>query len=214
MASSQYDRVLGFDGVPRGDRRWTPARASLGVILLLSSSPLFAGNIEGSSPLPVRGPSVSQPALTVEDLSAFLEPALNMQLALFGIPGAAVAVVQGDKTLYLGGFGKANLASNEPVSAQETLFRTGSVSKLVTWTAVIQLVEQAKLDLHRNVNQYLDSFQVPATYPAPITLAHLMTHTTGFEDRGFGFYARSESDLVPLGRLSRFKDAGEDLRAG
>ena len=62
-----------------------------------------------------------------------------------------------------------------------------SVSKLVTWTAVMQLVEQGKLDLHTDVNQYLDTLQIPATHPAPITLTHLMTHTGGFEDRGFGF---------------------------
>jgi CubicO group peptidase (beta-lactamase class C family) len=95
--------------------------------------------------------------LTVEGLSAFLEPALKMQLALSGIPGAAVAVVQGDRTLYLRGLGKADLAGKESVSARETLFRTGSVSKLVTWTAVMQLVEQGKLNLHADVNRYLDA---------------------------------------------------------
>ncbi|MEA3276035.1 MAG: serine hydrolase domain-containing protein [Pseudomonadota bacterium] len=104
--------------------------------------------------------------MTVEELGAFLEPTLTMQLALFGIPGAAVAVVQGDRTLYLGGLGKADLASDEPTSARETLFRTGSVSKLVTWTAVMQHVEQGKLDLHADVNRYLDAFQIPAT-PSP-----------------------------------------------
>jgi CubicO group peptidase (beta-lactamase class C family) len=155
--------------MPRGDRRCTLARAALGVILLLSSSALYPSNNEGSNPIPTRGPSVSQSALTVEDLSTFLERALKTQLALFEIPGAAVAVVKGDKTLYLGGFGKANLASNEPVSAQETLFRTGSVSKLVTWTAVMQLIEQGLLDLHADVNRYLDALQIPATYRKPVT---------------------------------------------
>ena len=85
--------------MPRGDRRWTPARAALGVILLLSSSALFPGNKERSNLLPAQGPSVSHSALTVEDLSAFLESALNMQLALFGIPGA---VVQGDSAAWQG----------------------------------------------------------------------------------------------------------------
>jgi hypothetical protein len=99
--------------MPRGDRRWSTARAALAVILLLVSSALYPGNKEGSNPLPTREPSANQFAVTVEDLSTFLEPALNMQRALFGIPGAAVAVVQGEKTLYLGGFGKANLASSE-----------------------------------------------------------------------------------------------------
>jgi hypothetical protein len=72
--------------MPRGDRRWSPARDALAVILLLASSALFPGNKEGFNPLPAQGPSASQFAVTVEDLSAFLEPALNMQLALFGIP--------------------------------------------------------------------------------------------------------------------------------
>ena len=185
--------------MPRGDRRWTNAHAALALILLLASSALFPGNQEGTNPLPpVQGSSGAQSALTLEELSTFLEPALRMQLALFGIPGAAVAVVQGNKTLYLGGLGKADLASGEPVSARKTLFRTGSVSKLVTWTAVMQLVEQGKLDLHANINRYLDAFQVPAPLPEPVTLAHLLTHTAEFEDRGFGFYARSEAGLMPL----------------
>jgi CubicO group peptidase (beta-lactamase class C family) len=147
----------------------------------------------------MQGSSVHQWALRAGQVPAFFDRLLRSQLALDGIPGAVVALVLGDETLYLGGFGKADLASGEPVSAQETLFRTGSVSKLVTWTAVMQLVERGLLDLHADVNRYLDAFQIPATYPKPVTLAHLLTHTAGFEDRGFGFYARSEADLVPLG---------------
>ncbi len=139
--------------MPRGERRWANARAALAVILLLASSALFPGNAGGFSPPPAQGLPANQSALGEEDVSAFLEHALNIQLALFGIPGAAVAVVQGDKILYLGGFGKADLAGDELSSAQETLFRTGSISKLVTWTAVMQLIEQGKLDLHTNVNQ-------------------------------------------------------------
>ena len=63
----------------------------------------------------------------------------------------------------------------------------------------MQLVERARLDLHADVNRYLDAFRIPAAYPEPVTLAHLLTHTAGFEDRGIGFYARGEGDLVPLG---------------
>ena len=62
----------------------------------------------------------------------------------------------------------------------------------------MQLVEQGGLDLDRDVNDYLPGLRIPATYPRPITLAHLMTHTAGFEERAFGFYARSAADLVPL----------------
>jgi CubicO group peptidase (beta-lactamase class C family) len=62
----------------------------------------------------------------------------------------------------------------------------------------MQLVAQGKLVLHTDVNHYLD-FQVPATYPQPVTLAHLLTHTPGFEEHHFGSYARSAGHLLPLG---------------
>ena len=63
-----------------------------------------------------------------------------------------------------------------------TLFRPGSVSKLFTWTAVMQLVEQGKLDLDADVNKYLD-FKIPTRDGKPITLRNIMTHTAGFEER-------------------------------
>jgi CubicO group peptidase (beta-lactamase class C family) len=173
--------------------------SALSAAVLFASAPVPASTAEAFSPPPTQGQSASQSAPRAGQVPAFFDRLLRSQLALDGIPGAVVALVQGDETLYLGGFGKADLASGEPVSAQETLFRTGSVSKLVTWTAVMQLVERGRLDLHADVNRYLDAFQIPATYPEPVTLARLITHTAGFEDRGFGFYARSEADLVPLG---------------
>jgi CubicO group peptidase (beta-lactamase class C family) len=172
--------------------------SALSAAVLFAASAVPASGAEAFSPPPTQGPSAYQAALRAGQVPAFFDRLLRSQLALDGIPGAVVALVQGDETLYLGGFGKADLASGEPVSAQETLFRTGSVSKLVTWTAVMQLVERGRLDLHADVNRYLDAFQIPATYPKHVTLAHLLTHTAGFEDRGFGFYARSEADLVPL----------------
>jgi len=131
-------------------------------------------------------------------IGPLLDRFLNTQLALERIPGAVVALVKGDKVLHLGGYGMADIASSGQVSAEATLFRTGSVSKVFTWTAVMQLIEQGSLDLRADVNQYLSTFQIPPTYPEPITLAHLLTHTAGFEDRAFGFYARSPEGLLPL----------------
>jgi CubicO group peptidase (beta-lactamase class C family) len=173
--------------------------SALSAAVLFTSTAVPASTAEAFSPPPMQKPSVHQWAPRAGQVSAFFDRLLRSQLAVHGIPGAVVALVQGDETLYLGGFGKADLASGEPASAQETLFRTGSVSKLITWTALMQLVEQGVLDLHADVNRHLDAFHIPATYPEPVTPAHLLTHTAGFEDRGFGFYARSEADLVPLG---------------
>ena len=81
------------------------------------------------------------------------------------------------------------------------MFRIGSVSKLFTWTAVMQLVEQGKLDLDADVNTYLTEFKIPETYPEPITLKHLLAHTPGFEDHVLGLFAHGPDKLEPLGKI-------------
>ena len=132
-------------------------------------------------------------------LAKLIDEVITTQRFLDDIPGASVAVVRDGETRHLGGYGYADTQRSIPVSADHTLFGTGSVSKLFTWTAVMQLVEQGRLALDRDINSYLDGFQIPATWPQPVTLAHLLTHTAGFEDRNIGFYARHPGDLVPLG---------------
>jgi CubicO group peptidase (beta-lactamase class C family) len=124
---------------------------------------------------------------------------MNAQLAAYRFPGAQVAVVRGDQILFLKGYGYADLERKIPVDAAKTLFQPGSISKLFTWTAVMQQVEQGKLDLDMDINTYLSDFQIPATFPQPITLRHLMTHTPGFEDYGIGIIQYDVSRLMPLG---------------
>jgi CubicO group peptidase (beta-lactamase class C family) len=97
------------------------------------------------------------------------------------IPGAVVVVVKDGQILTARGFGYADVEKRKPVDPERTLFRPGSVSKLVTWTAVMQMVEKGKLDLDTDVNTYLD-FKIPAFEGAPITLRQIMTHTAGFEE--------------------------------
>jgi CubicO group peptidase (beta-lactamase class C family) len=120
--------------------------------------------------------------LTAQDLEAFLDGIVPLQLERDDIAGATISVVKDGKLLFAKGYGYADYEKKKPVSAEETLFRPGSVSKLFTWTAVMQLVEQGKLDLDRNVNDYLD-FSIPDAFGQPITLKHLLTHTPGFEEQ-------------------------------
>ena len=84
------------------------------------------------------------------------------------------------------GYGYANVAKQTPVIPDETLFRIGSTSKLFTWTAVMQLAEQGKIDLRADVNTYLPDFKIPDTFPEPITMLNLLSHTAGFEERATG----------------------------
>jgi len=120
--------------------------------------------------------------MTAADVEAFLDGFMPMQLERENIAGAVVLVVKDGKVLFSRGYGYGDVEKKTPVSPGSTLFRPGSISKLFTWTAVMQLVEQNKLDLDHDINSYLD-FKIPATYPQPITLRHLMTHTPVLKSR-------------------------------
>jgi CubicO group peptidase (beta-lactamase class C family) len=115
------------------------------------------------------------------------------------VAGATVAVVKDGALFFAKGYGYADVEQRKPVDPERTLFRLGSTSKLFTWTAVMQLVEDGKLDLDADVNRYLD-FKIPATYPEPITLRHIMTHTAGFEEDLRDLIAKDSAHMVPLGR--------------
>jgi len=115
-------------------------------------------------------------------MKAFLDEELGREMEKDHIAGAAVSVVKDGELFFAKGYGYADRENKIPVDPEQTVFRIGSVGKLFTWTAVMQLVEQGKLDLNEDINDYLD-FRIPDTYPQPITLKHLMTHTSGFDDR-------------------------------
>lgn len=138
------------------------------------------------------------PEMTTADVAAFLDGIMPLQLAREDIAGAVVLVVKDGKVLFAKGYGYADVGKKSPVTPDGTLFRPGSVSKLFTWTAVMQLVEQGKLDLDRDVNDYLD-FKIPATYPKPITLRNIMTHTSGFEETVKDMWLASPNNIIPIG---------------
>ena len=147
------------------------------------------GQVPTQSPLtnkeaptvPESGP-VRAHEMTAADVEAFLDGLLPLQLKRDDIAGATVAVVKDGRLLFAKGYGYADVEKKKPVSAQDTLFRPGSISKLFTWTAIMQLFEQGKLNLDADVNQYLD-YQIPEAFGKPITLKNILTHTPGFEEQ-------------------------------
>ncbi len=147
--------------------------------------------------LPARNIAAAQGPIDSQELQAFFDSVISAQLKAYHIPGATVAVMKNGQLFFAVGYGDADLAKHKPVVADQTLFGPGSIAKLFTWTAVMQLVEQGRLDLNTDVNLYLKDFQIPATYPQPITLAHLMTHSAGFDDP-YNFYTHNADELVPL----------------
>jgi CubicO group peptidase (beta-lactamase class C family) len=168
--------------------------------ILLALIPLCAAAAAPTETSAAQGPAVTsgtEHAMTSEDVSAFFDGLIPLQLAEYDIAGAVLVVVRDGRVLFAKGYGYADVARKLPVSVDTTLFRTASTGKLFTWTAVMQLVEQGKLDLDRDVNDYLD-FRIPATFPQPITLRNLMTHTAGFEERVQDLFYPDAAHIRPL----------------
>jgi CubicO group peptidase (beta-lactamase class C family) len=133
------------------------------------------------APLAAESTPTTAP-LTKADVDAWLDGFMPYALHQGDVAGAVVVVVKDGQILTQKGFGYADVATRKPVDPARTLFRPGSVSKLFTWTAVMQQVEQGKVDLDADVNTYLD-FKIPPRDGKPITLRNIMTHTAGFEEQ-------------------------------
>ncbi len=132
-----------------------------------------------SAPAPDRAPGVGE--LTKADADAWLDGLMPFALQRDEIAGAVAVIVKDGQVLTQRGFGYADVAAYKPVDPSSTLFRIGSISKLFTWTAIMQLVEQGRIDLDGDVNRYID-FKIPAYQGKPVTIRNLMTHTPGFEE--------------------------------
>lgn len=123
----------------------------------------------------------------LDEMAAFIDRQMSDYITEKKVPNAVVAAVTRDSIWLLKGYGYADRESQIMVDPEQHLFRTGSVSKLFTWTAVLQLYERGLVDIHADINTYLDvalahEILYETKSPEPITLYHLMTHTAGYED--------------------------------
>ncbi|BBH22446.1 FmtA-like protein [Paenibacillus baekrokdamisoli] len=153
------------------------------------------------------------------EVEAFVNKEMKSSMDLFKIPGAVISIVKDNKLLFAQGYGHSNIEKNVPIDPETSLFRIASTTKLFTWTAVMQLVEQGKLDLDTDVNKYLKTVKIPDTYKQPITLRHLLTHTAGFEEGGVGYQITTDPKKLPVSisdtlskhMLARIRPPGEKV---
>ena len=201
------------------------------VVLVAAGSPGLAQTPGPSStpenPTDAVSSSSEASTLRADDVRAFMDEKIPEQLEELRVPGAAVSVVADGRQIFAKGYGPSETENERPIVAERTTLHINSVSKLFTATAVMQLVEQGKLDLDTDVNEYLTEFEIRDTYPGnPVTLRHLLTHTAGFEDplieldRGSGgdspdlgeYLADSQPERVrPPGQVHSYSDYGYDL---
>jgi CubicO group peptidase (beta-lactamase class C family) len=176
-------------------------------------SPVKSEKTSAATTVPTTPAAVGGHELTKTDVEAWLDGFMPYAIGRGDIAGAVVVVVKDGQVLSQKGYGYSDIEKRKPVSPESTLFRPGSVSKLFTWTAVMQLVEQGKIDLDKDVNEYLD-FKIPERNGKPITMRQILTHTAGFEETVRHLIHDKPDRLIPLdqyvkeSRPERVFDAG------
>ncbi|MGO9483875.1 MAG: serine hydrolase domain-containing protein [Rhodomicrobium sp.] len=138
--------------------------------------------------------------VTAEELSKVFDPLMAEWIEMHKGAGATITITARDRTVFAKGYGLADVETGKPFTADAALVRPGSISKLFTGIAVMQLVDQGKLDLDRDVNEYLD-FKIPTPEGGvPVTLRRLLRHRAGFEEHVKDLFSRAR-DPEPLRTL-------------
>lgn len=178
--------------------------AAVAAMLALSTALTHAAAAKPAAPppgtAPAAAPAAATPAaaaaggheLTATDANAWLDGFMPYALKTGDIAGAEVAIVKDGAVVTERGYGFANVEKRTPVDPRVTMFRPGSVSKLIVWTAVMQQVEAGKIDLDADINKYLD-YNVTGMDGKPITMRELMQHTAGFEEHAKGVISTSNN---------------------
>lgn len=131
--------------------------------------------------------------------------------------GVVFSLVNKDRILFSKGYGYSDIENQVKVDPDRTLFRVASISKLFTWTAIMQLTEQGKIDINENVNTYLGDIKIPDIFAKPITIRNILTHTPGFEDNILSLSAKDETEIKSLKKViiqnmvKRIRPPGEEI---
>src|SRR5262245_23533454 len=172
------------------------------VMITIMLTPGVGANTAVFSVAGATGQSSGGP-LDPKELEQFLDGFLAEHLEKERIPGAAFVMVKDGKIFFKKGYGFANLARQQRVSPDSTIFRIGSISKVFTADAVMQLADRGAIDLNVDVNQYLKRVKVPGTFTEPVTAAHLISHTAGFDEIRPGTQAPEREGVLPLADFLR-----------
>ncbi len=126
----------------------------------------------------------------------------------------AFVLVKGDRIFFQKGYGFEDAEKKIHVSPENTVFYAASVGKVLTATAVLQLVEQGKIKLDEDINHYLKDFQIESKFSQPITMANLLTHTGGLDENLTGALARSDAKPMTMEEFFKRKIPAQVMPAG
>ncbi|PGK37273.1 penicillin-binding protein [Bacillus anthracis] len=128
-----------------------------------------------------KAETVAPIALKPKDVEAFTNKVIPEKMKKENAAGVALVVVKDSQILFQKGFGFSDKEKNTPIDPKKTVFRLASISKVFTASAVMQLVEQGKIDLNKDIVNYMGGLKYQNNMGEPVTMEHLLTHTTGFD---------------------------------
>ncbi len=151
-------------------------------LFLIAGIPfLFGSSAVEIRPAPATNAEIRQGyAVNYEGVKESTSELIRKEMRKNNVTGLSIALVDDQRIVWAQGFGYAD--ENREIPADpETIYRIGSITKLFTATAVMQLAEQGKLDIDRPLQTYLPEFSMRSRFPdgKPITLRDLMTHHSG-----------------------------------
>ena len=150
------------------------------IVMLAILGILFSANIATAS---AQTPPMRASEQKNKSFESITDEYMQKVLDDYHIAGGVVSVVKDGRVYFEKGYGYSNLSNHTPVNPITTGFQIASVSKLFTATAAMQLVEQGKLSLNSDINDYLTAFKIKNSYSKPVTLQNLLTHTSGLDIR-------------------------------
>ena len=133
----------------------------------------------------------------VEDIESIVDGVMEDKIGTI-TPGASVVIVKDGEIIFCKGYGVSDVAAGTPVSGTDTIFEIGSVTKVFTWTALMQLVEEGKVDLNADIREYIGYDRLDLSFEKPITVLDLMNHSAGFEENISQMLTFNKEELIPL----------------
>lgn len=136
--------------------------------------------------------------IDMKEVEAFTDDFFKVHMNEENVPGVAIAFVKGDQIAFMKGYGYADVENKVEIDPGQIVFGIGSVSKLLTSTAVLKEYENGHIDMNTDINEYLTAFKVKEKFKKPVTMKTLLTHSAGFIQSSIGIGTRRSEEVIPL----------------
>jgi CubicO group peptidase (beta-lactamase class C family) len=162
---------------------------------IVAAAAIAIGWLSAATALAAPKPGSLDPVAVQKWADAYFDQALARSHA----PGAVLVVVDHGHVVYLKGYGVTTPSGGHPIDPNTTLFRLGSITKVLTAITATQLIEAGRIDPASDVNSYLKRIRVPSTFGAPVTVNELLAHEGGFgaDLRGVDAPTNAKANIPP-----------------